>query len=287
MTTSEQIDDLFATGNGDAPITGETIGGGEAAAVPADAGTPDGEITPEAQAALDQLKAKNETKASTGAGPKGSKVPWKSVKDKEKERKARLAENDGAEAEIPDEIEGLTSGDPDAYAERQKEIAAAKAAGAKPKARKLTPAQKAKADADKAKEREKAAAAKAKEKEKAAAAKAKEKEQTAKSRKQEQAARRKEMEDARKKKLAEQKAARAAERAAKQTPDLIGRENKATQAAFAEDYQKAGPKTDRNPDGTGVRRAKSDRGDFAAGWIMAMRRVRRDLKRGETAAAAD
>jgi hypothetical protein len=229
VTTQSEIDKLFSEDEAaptpnDGPLGPEGLKAhvarkravkikAERSVVPADAGTPDGELTPAAQAELDKLAAKN---------------------------------GDG----VPDEIPGLTtSGEGNTlYAQRQAELKAARAAGKKPKGKPLT--EKQKAAAAKAKEAEKAKAAKAKEAEKAKAEKAKAKEKTAKQKAAEatkkaqakaQSAERAEKEKARQAAQAAKKAETRAKLEARRTPDLIGRENKATQAAFAEDYALAGP----------------------------------------------
>lgn len=311
MATTDEIDKLFAEDKPAEGVEPATQLGLEGAPAPG---------------SIDELKAKAAAKRSGKAGKNGStsSVPATTTTDASetplaatdgvspnaKDELAKLAAkregNAGAESQtpspdsgdgssdtplegdIPNEIPGLTTaeGGSTAYEQRKAEIEEAKARGKKPKGRRLTEAQKAKAAAAKAKEKEKAAAAKAKEKAKADAEKAKAAEAKKKTAKQEAAERRKKMEDERKAKQAEEKARKAAERALKAVPDLISRENKATQAAFAEDYRLAAPKGERNPDGQGVRRAKADRGDFAAGWLMAMRRVRRDLKAQPSTGAA-
>jgi hypothetical protein len=291
MSTTDEIDKLFADVKVDSPAEPETQVGVPESTPPADAGTPEGEITPQAQAALAQMAAKNEGRGSNG---KAGKTPWKSVKDKVKE--AAAAAREGAEAEtgdgVPDEIPGLTSTEltGEAAEARRAEIEAQKESGKKPRGKKLTEAQKAKADAAKLKAKEKADAIKAKEKEKAKAQKEKENENKKKTAKQEAADRRKKAEEERKAKLEKEKEARRKEREARLVPSVLSRENAATKEACAEDYRLSAPKSDRNPEGSGVRRAKADRGDFTAGWIMATRRIRRDLARqskgSDTAAQA-
>lgn len=230
-----------------APGSGTAAVAAVPSAAPADAGTPDGEITSQASDELAKLAAKN---------------------------------GDG----VPDEIPGLTTSPPgNTYAETQAALATARSKNAKKKP--LTAKQQATLDRQKAKEKadkEKAAAKAKAEKEKAKAREKTDKQKASEAAKKEKEKEAKDAkakrEQARKDELAKKRAEVAAKRAAAQTPDLIGRENKATQAAFAEDYAAAAPKSERNPSGQGVRRAKSDRGDFAAGWIMAMRRMRRDIK---------
>lgn len=193
---------------------------------------------------------------------------------------------------VPDEIPGLTSTTDGgtAYDKVQADLAAARAkAGGK--AKNQTPAQIEKAR--KAKEKEAAAKAKAKEKEKADKEKARAKEKTEKE-KEKEAKKKAEAEakkaakakaDAERKAGIEKKKAETRARLeAARTPDLIGKENKSVQAAFAEDYRLSAPKTEKNPDGQGVRRAKADRGDFAAGWMMCLRRWRKQSKGGTAAA---
>lgn len=168
---------------------------------------------------------------------------------------------------IPAEIPGLTSGGAEgsAYEKRQAELAAARQTGKKPK---QTAKQKAAETARKQKEKDKAAKEKEKERAKAKSDKQKEREQARKEKDKEKQEARKKAEAERKAKLEKERKERAAQRAAKATPDLLKREPKAVQELFAAHYANALEE--------GVRRAKCDRGDFAAGWMTLLRAIRKD-----------
>lgn len=101
-----------------------------------------------------------------------------------------------------------------------------------------------------------------------------------KSKKQEAKENRDKLEAERKAKLAKDKEEKARVRASKAMPTIIARAPKWIQDAFGVDYALAGPKTDRNPEGLGARRAKADRGDFAAGYVMGLRRQADRAKAG-------
>lgn len=131
--------------------------------------------------------------------------------------------------------------------------------GGKAKAKKGT---KAKAKGKRTQTEEQKARAEAK------AAEKKEKDKQAKAEKTER-------EKKRKADLAAKKAEAAKARALSLVPGVLSKESKGVQAAFAEEYKVAGPKTDRNPNGTGLRRAKADRGDVASGFVMALRLMKR------------
>lgn len=222
--------------------------------------------SPEEQAAIMRESGQLNSTDRAGAKPKGKARSAGAV--------ATSSAGEPSEGSVLDSIPGLTEtpAEGTAYAKRKAEIDAAKASGTKVK---LTPAQKAKEVAARAKAKAKEAADKAREKAKLATEKAKEKDKEKKTKAQEQSENRKKLEAERKANLAAKKEADAKAKAASKVPDLMSRENKTVQAAFAEDYAIAGPKTERNPGGLGIRRAKSDRGDFAAGYVMALRRLRK------------
>lgn len=185
---------------------------------------------------------------------------------------------------IPTEIPGLTSqpanGDgKSAYEKRQAELAAARAAGGKPKGKAkkkpLTEKQQAALDAKIAREKEAKEKAKAKEK----AAKETDKAKAKKEKEKEAQAARKKRDDERKAEIAKKKAAVAAQRAARATPDLLGKEPKAIQELFAQHYKQA--LDDK------VRRPKCDRGDFCAGWLTLLKMFRKSNIQLPTPAKAE
>src|SRR6266487_3077854 len=281
--------------------------------VPSDAGTPDDEITPAAKNELERLASASalrltwtseqvdneqvDKRAEANASPPDGGATSDGSGEEPDEEGEDSETSDGSGDEEQSVMEGLQAGGGAGadtvvgggalYEKRAAEIAAARARPGG-KGGKAT---KASGKAAKAGLKEKIRAQREREK-----AKAREKSERQKDREAERKARAKAAADerrAKEKKRKDEQAAlareRARERMEKRVPDLLARENKALQAAFAEDYAVAGPKTDRNPGGIGIRRAKADRGDFAAGYIMALRRVRKQAREqgdGSLAAAA-
>jgi DNA polymerase III gamma/tau subunit len=253
------------------------VGGAEPeapAVVPADAGLGEDEITSAASDELARLAAKNGETTSGAQVPDGmasgmSDPNLESVVSPGDETDATASSTDG----IPGDIPGLTSATADGaatppgntYAQRQAELAAARAKAGGKRSKKT-------AAELRAEQREKEKAAKEKAKEKAAAAKAREKEKA-----QEKTQKQKDAEAARKtkaKEAQESKAKREAERKAEQakktaavaaartaaaTPDLLKKMPRQVQELFARHYAEALE--------AHIRRPKCDRGDFCAGWL--------------------
>jgi len=261
-----------------------TVGGTEdvPAPVPSDAGTPDNELTPEANDELARLASIREAEAEAESEAEEDDEDTEAAVMKGLQEDGGGGEDGGVEGET-------------LYARRQREIAAAKA---RPGGKASKSGKGKGGSGAVAKEREKAKAKAATLKERAAAAKAREKEKakekTEKQKEREKAAKAKESAEVKKEREAERKA-KAAEKADAKRKEralrmasipALAKANAALKAAFAEDYALAGPKTERNPNGLGIRRAKADRGDFAAGYVMALQRVRKQAKEtGDTGLA--
>ena len=285
--------------------------------VPSDAGLGEDEITPAAKNELERLASASalrltwtseqvdneqvDKRAEANASPPDGGATSDGSGEEPDEEGEDAETSDGSGDEEQSVMEGLQAGGGAGantgvgggalYEKRQAEIAAARARPGGKGGKATKASGKASGKATKAGLKEKIRAQKEKEK-----AKTREKSEKQKEKEAERKARAKVAADerrAKEKKRKDEQAAlakeRARERMEKRVPDLLARENKALQAAFAEDYAVAGPKTDRNPGGIGIRRAKADRGDFAAGYIMALRRVRKQAREqgdGSLAAAA-
>lgn len=230
-------------------------------------------LTPATQAELAKLAARRGETTSSDTLPNGR--PAKSRKRKgaanpepasapsSDDEKTDATASSSGDSDLPEVIPGLTSspdaGGQSAYEKRKAELDAARARGRAPKkgkAKAKTEKQVAREKADKDKQAARAKADRQKEREKTRADKEKADQ-----------AKRKEKEAERKAEQAKKRAAVAAARAAKATPDLLKKEPKDVQELFAQHYKKARE--------DGVRREKCDRGDFAAGWMMFLREMRK------------
>lgn len=212
----------------------------------------------QAKAAREASDAGGDT-ITTGAGSKIVMCPWCHVGHKVNDIHVRpLPEGKTLREAVEEESEAVRktlaekddakAGDSAAYARRKAEIDSAKATG----------------KAGKGKGKAKAAPRAAGGKTKA----------------QQSSEERARLESERKERLASKQEEARQARALKAVPAVISKLSKEYQAQFAEDYAVAGPKSDRNPKGRGIRRAKADRNDFAAGWVMAMARSARKAKAG-------